>query len=84
MKVKELKKLLEDKPDGMTLEEFDNLSVLVSLNGEFDGHFVDACSSESGVCQMGIEEDSEETVPNFLIVKHGFFDEKTGVPCELN
>ncbi len=74
MTVKELKQLLKDVDD--------NMLVLIPASTEFDGHFLSPCPSESGVGEMGLDEDEFET--NFLIVPHGFFDERHGPPPELN
>lgn len=84
MKVKDLKKLLMDVPEGMSVKEFNEMNVLIPMNGEFDGMFLSPCIEETGFAQMGIEEDSEETEPTFVIVPCGFFQEKHGVPPELN
>lgn len=84
MKVKDLIKILRQTPDGFTREEFLEVNILMPLTGEFDGYFVSPCNEECGVNQVGLDEDSEETTPAFMIVPHGFFEEKEGVPPEMN
>jgi|GEM_PF-2423888 len=76
MKVKDLKQLLAEADD--------DLDVLIPMNGEFDGMFKHPCVEESGVTELGLNEDSDETKPAFLLVPCGFFEEHEGVPPELN
>jgi hypothetical protein len=77
MTVKELKELLKDAPDEM--------QVLIPVDaGLFDGRFLSPCVGETGVGSLGIDEESDETEDSFVIVPHGFFEEKHGVPVELN
>ena len=87
MNVKELKLMLADCPDEM--------NVLISLTGEFDGAFVHPCLEESGEADLGIyeiEEDEKEaallnrpiTEKSFVLVRCGFFNEHDGVEPELN
>lgn len=40
MTVKDLKRLLEEYPDNMTVEEFDNLPVMITV-GDVDFHYPD-------------------------------------------
>jgi len=85
MKVKDLKRLLNAvPPTGMTYQEWDDMDVLMPVSGEFDGFFHSPCIEESGLGEMGIDEDSDETAPSFMIVPCGFFEELHGVPPELN
>lgn len=76
MKVKDLKQLLADADD--------DLDVLIPMNGEFDGMFKHPCVEESGVLELGVDEDSDKTEPAFVLVSCGFFEEHEGVPPELN
>lgn len=76
MTVKELKQLLKDVDDNMLL--------LIPASTEFDGRFLSPCVSEGGPGEMGLDEDEDEFETNFLIVPHGFFDERHGPPPELN
>ena len=76
MTVKELKGILKDAPDEM--------QVLIPVSGEFDGFFKSPCNEETGISELGIDEDSDETAPAFVIVPCGFFEEQHGVPPELN
>jgi hypothetical protein len=76
MKVKDLKELLKGVDEEM--------DVLIPLSGEFDGFFKHPCKAESGVNELGIDEDSDETAPSFILVPCGFFDEHEGVEPELN
>ena len=77
MTVKELKELLKDAPDDM--------QVLIPFDStQFDGRFLSPCVAETGIGELGIEEDSDKTESSFVIVPHGFFEEKHGVPPELN
>ena len=46
MKVSEIKKLLNAVPHGITQEDFDNLDVVISLDGE---EYIDADIRSSGV-----------------------------------
>lgn len=66
MTVKELKKLLKKAPDDM--------QVLIPINGEFDGMFFSPCMGESGVSELGIDDEGDETESTFLLVPHGFFE----------
>jgi hypothetical protein len=84
MKVKDLKNLLMQVPKGMTIKEWNELDVLMPVSGEFDGFFHSPCMEESGIGELGIDEDSDETQPSFMIVPCGFFQESHGVPPELN
>ncbi len=76
MTVRDLKKMTEGVDDDMP--------VLISLTGEFDGVFVAPCMEESGVSELGIfenEEDEKEaellnkpvSEKSFLLVRCGFF-----------
>ena len=77
MTVGELKLLLELVDD--------DLLVLMPANGEYDGHFISPCMNESGIVELGDDEDNEDDFePSFLLVPHEFFEEKVGVPPELN
>ncbi|MHA4844431.1 hypothetical protein ACX0G7_09715 [Flavitalea antarctica] len=76
MKVKDLLKMLQ----GIDPE----MSVLISHSGEFDGVFLHPCLEESGVTELGLHEDSDETEKSFVLVRCGFFNEHEGVPPELN
>lgn len=77
MKVKDLKKLLKDASDEM--------DVLIPLDPtQFDGMFLRPCVEASGVSGLGVEEHSDETIDSFILVPCGFFEEKEGVPPELN
>lgn len=87
MKIKDLKKLIEGCDEDM--------DVLISLTGEFDGCFVHPCLEESGEADLGIyqsEEDEKEaellnkpiTQKSFVIVRCGFFKTHEGVEPELN
>ena len=85
MKVKELKQLLAEGCEGMTDEEFDDLDVLMPLTDTFDGYWKHPCPAETGVAQLGLDEDDEtKQEAAFCIVSHGFFEEEHGVPVELN
>lgn len=48
MKVKELKKMLEGVDDEM--------DVLIPMTPEFDGYFKQPCVAESGVSELGVNE----------------------------
>jgi len=86
MTVKDLKEMLADAPDEM--------QVLISHTGSFDGVFVSPCMEDSGISEGGLyesEEDEKEatllnktaTRKDFLLVRCGFFDE-TEHTHELN
>lgn len=66
MTVKDLKLLLADADD--------DLQILIPASGEFDGMFKSPCMEETGVAELGIEEDSDETMKSFCIVPCGFFE----------
>lgn len=83
MKIKDLKELLK-KPDGISMDDWNEMQVLIPVSGEFDGFFHSPCIEESGVVDLGIDEDTDETDASFIIVPCGFFNEHTGVPPELN
>lgn len=87
MNVGQLKKMLKDVDD--------NMDVLISLTGEFDGAFLSPCLQESGVSGLAIYEDEEEEneakllnkpteKDSFILVRCGFFDENHGPAPELN
>jgi L-rhamnose isomerase len=89
MRVKDLKKLLENVPDEM--------QVLIPTTQEFDGAFYSPCIEESGEADLGTEDLSEEdikeydllnkelpAVKSFVLVRCGFFEEHQGPPVELN
>lgn len=85
MKVRDLKELLAMGCEGLTEEEFDNLDVLMPLTDIFDGYWKHPCPGETGVAELGIDED-DDTTPDlaFCIVPHAFFEEEHGVFPELN
>jgi hypothetical protein len=81
MNVKQLRELLEGKPDDMP--------VLIPVSQEFDGAFYSPCHEDSGDAQLGDEPLSEEDLkemellnkpipeePAFLLVPCGFFEEQ--------
>lgn len=82
MKVKDLKKLLENADD--------NLQVLIPVSHEFDGAFYSPCSEESGITQLSTDADlTEEDIkemellnkpipeePAFLLIPCGFGEDK--------
>lgn len=78
MNVKQLKKLIKGLPDDM--------DVLIPTSEIFDGYWYTPCAGESGINEMEFDEDSDERVPTFILVPHGFFDEEEegGVIPELN
>lgn len=76
MLVKDLNKMLQGVDE--------NLEVLIPMTPEFDGYFKYPCLVESGVTELGISKDTDETQPAFLLVPCGFFDEKHGVQPEDN
>lgn len=76
MIVDDLKKLLNGV-DGKT-------KVLIPFSSSFDGYFKSPCIEESGVSELGITEDGDETDTAFLIIPCGYFEEERGVPPELN
>jgi len=88
MKIKDLKLILSETPEGLTEKEFDELDVLIPTDAtSFDGLWVSPCIDECEVAEFGIDEDSDETKNSFILVPHGFFDELKdymGVPPELN
>lgn len=85
MKVKDLKSILSEIPEGLTEDEFNELDVLIPMDAtEFDGAWVSPCIDEAEVAEFGIDEDSDETRPAFILVPHGFFEPVHGVPPELN
>lgn len=85
MKVKNLKELLALGCEGLTDEEFDNLDVLIPLSDIFDGYWRHPCPQETGVSDLGIDE-NDLAAPDlaFCIVPHAFFEEKEGFSPELN
>lgn len=86
MKVRDLKEILKDIPPDMTTEEFDELNVLIPSSMEFDGLFLSPCLKETGIGELGLNEEGDipETMKSFVIVPCGFFEERHGVPPELN
>lgn len=84
MKIKDLKKLLSEVPDGMTLREWNEVDVLIPMSGEFDGYFKHPCMEETGLAHLGMDEGGDNNEPAFCIVPCGFFQEHEGVPPELN
>jgi hypothetical protein len=82
MTVGELRKLIEGADDDM--------QVLIPLTQEFDGAFYSPCSHDSGVSQMGTDNDLTEEdikemellnkpipeVPALLLIPCGFGEEK--------
>lgn len=87
MTVGDLKEMLADASDDMP--------VLISLAGDFDGMFVSPCMKESGISEAAIyeyEEDEEEalllgkeiTRTDFILVRCGFFIEHDGPDPEEN
>lgn len=86
MKVKDLKKILSEIPEGMLFSEWNEMDVLIPTSMEFDGMFVSPCMEETGLGELGINEEGDipETRKSFVIVPCGFFEEKHGVAPELN
>ncbi|WP_407522722.1 hypothetical protein PDL71_15585 [Lacibacter sp. MH-610] len=79
MKVKDLKKMLEDADD--------EALVLIPSKNEFDGVFYSPCTEDSGIAEMGLYPDQEDeaeanlldkktTEVSFVLVPCGFFEEK--------
>ena len=66
MKVKDLKILLKGVDEDM--------DVLIPLNPIFDGMFKHPCIVESGVGELGVNENLKTTQEMFLLVPCGFFD----------
>lgn len=67
MKVKDLRELLEGVDDDM--------HVLIPVNPVFDGMFKHPCLVESGVGELGVNENLGTTEESFLLVPCGFFEE---------
>lgn len=84
MTIRDLLEIINDVPEGITHEEWLNMDVLIPVTEKFDGAFIHPCAEETGIMQLGVEEDSEETRPAFVIVRCGFFREHEGVDPELN
>jgi len=78
MTVGELKELLKDAPDDMEV-----LIPADCLNG-FTGQSFSPCTCDTGVSELGIDEDSDETQESFIIVPYAYFEEMVGPPPELN
>lgn len=77
MTVADLKKMLADAPDDM--------SVLIPMTGEFDGYFKHPCVEESVISHLSEDENGEDSpMDAFMLVPCGFFKEHEGVPVELN
>lgn len=82
MNVKELREMLNDVPEGMTQEQFDNLEVNYSVDGF---NFESPCSCESGVVSFEgtcneegepIESDGKPDLINlFILMPHGISDD---------
>lgn len=77
MTVKEARELLSEKPEHLTQEEFDDMQLIIPFGETFDGIFVSPCMGESGVTEIGVEEDSDETKESFIFAPHGFFEEES-------
>ena len=67
MKVKDLKELLIDVPDEML--------VLIPVSDYFDGFFYTPCVAESGVSELGINENLKTSEKSFVLCRHGFTDD---------
>lgn len=76
MKVHELIKMLQKADPDM--------DILIPVSGEFDGFFHSPCLEESGVAEMGLDEEGNERRESFMIVPCGFFQEHDGPPVEMN
>jgi len=76
MTVKDLRNMLEGVSDDM--------DVLIPMTGEFDGYFKHPCIEESGVSELGVNENLGTTAESFILVPCGFFDENHDVSPELN
>lgn len=86
MKIRELKEMLSEVPEGLTLEQFDNLEVLMpGVDNSFDG----ICEEESGVVEFGDPCDVdgntidtpdfwEDINKAFLFAPHKFSEEDHG------
>ena len=75
MKVKDLKRLLSQIPEDMTLREWNEMDVLIPVTMEFDGRFISPCVEETG---MGILED--KVIKNHFAseyIYNKYKDEKT-------
>ena len=66
MTVKELKNLLEDAPDEMM--------VIIPAGEDFDGFFYSPCLEESGIAEMGVNENLKTTENAFALVRCGFLE----------
>lgn len=84
MKVKDLKRLLSQIPEDMTLREWNEMDVLIPVTMEFDGRFISPCVEETGMEELGMDEDMPVTERSFVIVPCGFFEPHEGVAPELN
>lgn len=85
MKVKDLKRLLI-KPMDLTMEEWNEIDVLIPMGEEFDGYFQSPCCEESGAADFGIDEQGDETDLSFILVPCGFFEheDENFISPELN
>lgn len=86
MTVQDLRKLVNEVPKHLTRKQFDAMQVIIPTSEEFDGYFVSPCLGESGVTELGINENSDETEESFVLAPHGFFEEQVedDVIPELN
>jgi len=76
MKVKDLRKLM----DGVD----DEMDVLIPLTHEFDGYFKHPCIEESGVAELGVNENLGTTEKSFVLVPCGFFEGSHDDKKDLN
>jgi len=84
MKVKDLKRLLSQIPEDMTLREWNEMNVLIPVTMEFDGRFISPRVEETGMGELGMDESMLVSEKSFVIVPCGFFQPNEGVPPELN
>lgn len=50
--------------------------VIIPMGEQFDGYFKSPCEGESGVTELGINEEGDKTEESFVLAPHGFFEEE--------
>jgi hypothetical protein len=76
MKVKDLRRLLQEADREM--------DVLIPMTHVFDGYWKYPCIEESGVAELGVNENLKTTEKSFVLVPCGFFDAEHNPVTELN
>lgn len=62
----------------------DEMEVLIPMSAEFDGYFKHPCTSDSGVAELGVNENLGTTKDAFVLAPCAYYDANKDCTHELN